>query len=115
MHGVRSLVLVSMLLGGCASMDSQVRTRAAHDFSCRSDQLRIVDSEATVFRVAGCGSIATYQCKEDLLAMTCRRAKWDTPDTQVVSTASGRYTLTRRSAFEGERTASASSHASSHQ
>jgi hypothetical protein len=104
MRRLHGLFLMLTVLGGCASMDSQVRSRAAHDFSCSADRVRIVDAESTVFRAAGCGSIATYLCKENLLTMRCRRAKWDTPDTQVVVTAAGRYTLTRRSALEPEQT-----------
>ena len=99
------LFLVLAWLGGasgCATMDAQVRERAAEDFSCRRDQLRIVDAEATVFRVAGCGSIATYRCKESPIAMQCRRASWDQPDSEYVSTAAGSYTLKRRSLAEAE-------------
>jgi hypothetical protein len=106
MQGARwlfPLSLVVLSLGGCATMDGQVRERAARDFSCGQERLRIVDAEGPVFRVAGCGSIATYQCEEHVLAMRCKRASWDGPDTQVVSTASGRYTLTRRSVVDAER------------
>jgi hypothetical protein len=106
MQGARwlfRLFPVVLALGGCATMDGQVRERAARDFSCRQERLHIVDAEGPVFRVAGCGSIATYQCEEHVLAMRCRRASWDAPDAQVVSTASGRYTLTRRSLVDAER------------
>ena len=89
-------------------MESQVRERAAHDFGCTRERLHMVDSEATVFRIAGCGSIATYRCVESPLAMRCRRASWDQPDTEQVTTAAGSYTLERRSLFEAEQQAAAS-------
>jgi hypothetical protein len=55
-----------------------VKTRAAQDFRCSEDQLKIVDRESTVFRIAGCGTEATYVCKEGRnLRTTCAKADWE--------------------------------------
>jgi hypothetical protein len=89
-------LLALSLLGACASMDTQVRTRAARDLSCKQDAMRIVDREATVFRVAGCGSFATYECHElPTLAMQCDRVRHDDPEQHEVTTATGKYSLSR--------------------
>jgi hypothetical protein len=64
-RGAGLLVIVAMAWLGCADVGSQVRTRAAHDFSCREDQTRIVDAEAGVYRIAGCGLEASYHCSEE--------------------------------------------------
>jgi hypothetical protein len=88
-------LVLSAAAVGCAGAETQVRKHAAHDFACQPAQLRIVDQERTVYRVAGCGSIATYQC-DDLFPAHCKRAGWDRPDTQTVITGGGSYTLTRR-------------------
>lgn len=59
---------------GCADVGSQVRTRAARDFSCGEDQTEIVDAEAGVYRIAGCGLEASYHCTEDTgLTPRCQR------------------------------------------
>jgi hypothetical protein len=66
-----SLVCV---LGGCADVSTQVKTRAAREFACNEAQTQIVDAEAGVYRVAGCGLEASYQCSEDrTLHTVCQR------------------------------------------
>jgi hypothetical protein len=45
-------------------MTSRVKSRAARDFSCNEDQTRIVDAESGVYRITGCGLVASYQCSE---------------------------------------------------
>jgi predicted RNA-binding Zn-ribbon protein involved in translation (DUF1610 family) len=73
----------TFMAAGCASLESTVRTRAAQDFRCSEDQLRILDREQTVFRIAGCGEVATYECTESrALAVSCRRAAWEPPLSQ---------------------------------
>ena len=58
-------LLGGALLGCAADMRSQVRTRAARDFSCQEEQTEIVDAEAGVYRLSGCGLEASYHCTED--------------------------------------------------
>lgn len=79
---MRRTCLVSIVLtlsaAGCASLESKVRTRAASDFRCNEDQLRILDHESSVFRIAGCGEEATYVCTESRsFNVHCKRADWD--------------------------------------
>ena len=65
-------------------METKVRTRAAHDFRCSEDQLRITDREETVFRIAGCGEEATYVCEDTRTLRThCKRAVWSEPEPEV--------------------------------
>lgn len=72
------VVVLTLSAAGCASLESEVRTRAASDFRCAEDRLRILDQEWTVFRVAGCGEEGTYVCKESRsLKVHCERADWD--------------------------------------
>lgn len=55
-------------------MSAQVRSRAARDFSCREDQTQIVDAEANVYRISGCGLEASYHCTDDTrLNASCQR------------------------------------------
>jgi hypothetical protein len=69
---------LTLLAAGCGGLESSVRTRAASDFHCDQSQLKILDQEQTVFRVAGCGSEATYVCSEGLsLRVHCKRADWE--------------------------------------
>ena len=70
--------LLPLAAAGCAGLESTVKTRAAQDFRCSEERLKIVDRESTVFRVAGCGSEATYVCKEGRnLRTTCQQAEWE--------------------------------------
>ncbi|HEX2675530.1 MAG TPA: hypothetical protein VHM19_02800 [Polyangiales bacterium] len=93
------LVLVLVLVAsGCAvPLDSHVRKRASYDFACAPRNLRIVDRADRVYRVAGCGSIATYECSETpTLAVHCDRVVYDDPMSREVTTTSGRYSIGRR-------------------
>ncbi len=92
------IALVALALGGCATqLDTRVRSRAALDFSCAPRNLRIVDRTDTIYRVAGCGSIATYECSEtSALAIHCDRVVWDDPQNREVTTAGGKYTIRQR-------------------
>ena len=68
------LVCCAAALAGCTDMKSQVRSRAARDFSCGEDQTQIVDAQAGVYRIAGCGLEASYHCTEDSgLTPRCQR------------------------------------------
>jgi hypothetical protein len=60
-----ALISCAALFGCGADMGSQVKSRAAHDFSCGEDQTQIVDAEGGVYRISGCGLEASYQCTED--------------------------------------------------
>ncbi len=62
-------------LAACADVRTQVRTRAARDFSCAAQQTRIVDAAEGVYRLAGCGLEASYVCAEDrtTLGTHCNR------------------------------------------
>ncbi len=85
------LVLLTLLLAsaGCASLNNSVRKRAASDFACAQDKVRIVDEYATIFRVSGCGSVATYRCSDTpAFAVHCHRIVWDAPETHEVTQAS---------------------------
>ncbi len=62
---IGQLCVVGLALLGCADMGSQVKTRAARDFSCGEAQTRILDAEAGVYRITGCGLEASYHCTED--------------------------------------------------
>lgn len=89
-------VLSVLLLSACASVDARVRTAAAHDLSCKKADTRIVDSEASVYRVAGCGEVATYKCQElPSLTMQCDRVHHPDPALREVTTATGKYSLSR--------------------
>jgi hypothetical protein len=61
----RWLFVAGLALAGCADMGSQVKSRAARDLSCGEAQTRIVDAEAGVYRITGCGLEAGYHCTED--------------------------------------------------
>lgn len=62
------------VLAGCADVSTQVKTRAARELACNESQTKIVDAEAGVYRVAGCGFEASYQCTEDrALNTVCQR------------------------------------------
>ena len=98
--GLCTLCLLGSTLGlvGCAGLDTHVRRRAAVDFGCAPKQLRIVDSYATLVRVAGCGEIATYRCSDQpIFAVRCERIVWDSPQERAVThvtTSAGSYTVT---------------------
>jgi hypothetical protein len=73
-HAVSFIACTAVLIGCGADMSSQVRSRAARDFSCREDQTQIVDAEAGVYRISGCGLEASYHCSDDTgLNMRCQR------------------------------------------
>jgi hypothetical protein len=68
------MCVLVLVLAGCADMGAQVKHRAARDFSCAEAQTRIVDAEAGVYRIEGCGLEASYQCTEDRrFNMRCER------------------------------------------
>jgi hypothetical protein len=93
---IRVLIVLTAALAGCASLDANVRKRAAADFSCKQDKIHVVDAYASVFRVAGCGLVATYRCADaPLLAAHCHRIVWDAPEVHEV-TAAGAYSLSPR-------------------
>jgi hypothetical protein len=57
-----------------ADMSQRVKSRAARDFACSEDQTRIVDAADGVYRVTGCGMVASYQCGETAsLSMHCEQ------------------------------------------
>jgi hypothetical protein len=69
-----TLFICSAALLGCTNMSSQVRSRAARDFSCGEEQTQIVDAEAGVYRLSGCGLEASYHCTDDTsLNARCQR------------------------------------------
>ena len=71
---LRILISFSLALIGCAETSVQVRSRAARDFSCAQEHTRIVDAEAGVYRMEGCGLVASYVCAENsALDMHCDR------------------------------------------
>ena len=71
---VRWLCVAGLALLGCVDAGTQVKSRAARDFSCGASETRILDAEAGLYRVAGCGFEATYQCTEDRALNTrCER------------------------------------------
>lgn len=73
--GLGALLLMA---ASCAGMEDTVRARAAHDFHCGESQLRILDQADTVFRIAGCGSEATFVCNDTRgLRTQCKRAEWE--------------------------------------
>jgi hypothetical protein len=66
--------LIGCALSGCADMSTQVKARAARELACTEAQTKIVDAEAGVYRVAGCGLEAGYRCTEDrTLHTVCQR------------------------------------------
>jgi hypothetical protein len=74
---------LTLSAAGCASsLESRVRRRAAADFHCREQDLKIIDRQEPVFRVAGCGEEATYICSDSANLRThCKRADWDQHET----------------------------------
>ncbi len=96
MHRVVPWLCVVMVgLAGCASLGTHVRQRAAHDFSCSQDKVRVLDQYASVVRVAGCGLVATYQCRDTRnLSVSCHRLI--APEDREVSTTAGSYSLKPR-------------------
>jgi len=67
-------ISVGLALIGCAETSVQIRGRAARDFSCAEEHTRIVDAEAGVYRMEGCGLVASYVCAENsALDMHCDR------------------------------------------
>ncbi len=50
---------------GCASMESQVVARASRDFSCARERTVITDQFGGIYRLEGCGFVATYECREN--------------------------------------------------
>src|SRR6478752_2416023 len=66
---MRGLFVMGVLLAtvsACGSSPEQLRSRAAFDLRCPSDQLAISDIDGRAKSVTGCGSFATYvrSCKE---------------------------------------------------
>ena len=55
-------------LTGCWSSESQLRTRAAADFQCNSDQLTVREMKSDVYEVSGCGSKETYVYNDEARA-----------------------------------------------
>ena len=67
-------VCVAFIACSGGAMTSQVRTRAARDFSCGEEHTRIVDSESGVYLIQGCGLQASYRCSESAsLSTECQR------------------------------------------
>jgi hypothetical protein len=67
-------ISVGLALSGCAETSVQIRSRAARDLSCAEEHTRIVDAEAGVYRMEGCGLVASYVCAENsALDMHCDR------------------------------------------
>lgn len=56
-------------------MTARVKSKAARDFACNEDDTRIVDATEDVYRVTGCGMVASYQCSEKgtSLSMRCEQ------------------------------------------
>jgi hypothetical protein len=59
------IVTMSVVLGACGATESQLRSRAAFDFSCPQGQLQITEIDGRSKGVTGCGKRAVYveQCK----------------------------------------------------
>ena len=81
------MCVLFLALAGCgavgADVGAQVKSRAARDFSCGEAQTRIVDAEAGVYRIEGCGLAASYQCTEDRAFNTrCQRLYLSKLETQ---------------------------------
>jgi hypothetical protein len=56
-------LLLFFVLPACgASMEDVVRTRAAHDFHCTEDDVRVQNIAGGTFKVKGCGYAETYDC-----------------------------------------------------
>jgi hypothetical protein len=90
--------LAALACAGCAgSLDAKVRKRASLDFSCAPHSVRILDRSDNIVRVAGCGAVATYECKENMaLKLSCDRVVWDDPQAREVTVAGGKYSISPR-------------------
>ena len=69
---LKPLAITFFLIGGCASIESQVVTHASRDFSCAREQTTITDQFGGIYRLEGCGFAATYECRENAsLRVSC--------------------------------------------
>jgi hypothetical protein len=50
------------LLGGCVDVEDDVRARAANDFSCKQEEIKVNAIGAGAFRAGGCGYSQIYDC-----------------------------------------------------
>lgn len=72
-----------LIASGCASMETKVVARAAHDFTCGREQTLITDQFGSIYRVSGCGFTASYECRENgSLVVSCEPIE----GTQAVAT-----------------------------
>jgi len=77
------LSVLFLVASGCASMETRVVARAAHDFTCGREQTVITDQFGGIYRVSGCGFTASYECQENgSLVVSCQAIE----GTQVVAT-----------------------------
>ena len=58
----------ALVAAGCASAEDVARDRAAEEFACARDKVRLVwlgyDGDATIFKVSACGKETRYVCDE---------------------------------------------------
>jgi hypothetical protein len=57
-------ILICTVSACGADLSQRVKSKAARDFACNEDQTRIVDAAEGVYRITGCGMVASYQCSE---------------------------------------------------
>ena len=75
MKSLACLVIAACLfLAGCAAtMQNTVQARAAFDFNCSSESLKISELHPRTYGVEGCGKRATYLLDgECSIASTCK-------------------------------------------
>jgi hypothetical protein len=55
-----ALLIVFVIVGGCAEPFAEVRTRAAFDFGCNEEHLTLTEVAKNTVAAEGCGRRAAY-------------------------------------------------------
>jgi hypothetical protein len=69
-------LLCAVAVAGCfPDFEGVVRTRAAHDFKCTEDDVRVKNIGGSSYEAKGCGNADTYDCSGGSTmydAVTCK-------------------------------------------
>jgi hypothetical protein len=67
------MALMVVLLTACASRADYIRTRAASDFACDAEDVRVEARGSGRFHASGCEQQADYACINQGVDFTCVR------------------------------------------
>jgi hypothetical protein len=72
---VAAAAIVICAASACgADISQRVKSKAARDFACNEADTHIVEATEGVYRIAGCGMVAGYQCSEQAnLSTSCEQ------------------------------------------